>query len=124
MEYSESGRKIHHKYTIEEKNKIVLLYLDKHMSALQIAREYDLSHPDVVWKWAKQYQEYGTCVDNRGGKGKKKEFKCKAGRPRKEPNVKLEDLSKEELIKKLRIYEDIKKSLAYRAQQKQKKNIK
>lgn len=122
MYVRKSKRKTHKKFTIEEKNQIVLLYLDQHMGGSEIARTYDLNHRRQLYVWVEQYKKYGTCVDKRG--------KCtkltnpKKGRPRKTPERPLEDYSKQELIERCRMLEDIKKSLAYLESQKQKKNIK
>lgn len=98
------------KYTIEEKNKIVLLYLDRHMGRQQILEKFGILNKSILHKWIQQYNEFGTCVDRRG-KATKKEAP-KKGRPRKY-KVNLEDLSKEQLIEKIKMYEDIKKSMAY-----------
>ena len=117
-----TNNKTHKKYTIEEKNQIVLLYLDHHMGMAEIVRTYDLAEDNVLYRWVKQYKEYGTCVDRRG-KGTKLENPNK-GRPRKTPERKLEEYSKEELIQRCRMLEDIKKSMAYLVNKKQKKNIK
>lgn len=113
--------KKHKVYTTEEKIQIVLLYLDRHMGVRQIVREYDLSNHTVLYRWVKQYNETGTIVEMRG-KGSKHEFPNK-GRPRKTPEKTLEEMSKEELIERVRLLEDIKKSLAC-LDEKQKKNIK
>lgn len=111
----------HKVYTNEEKIQIVLLYLDRHMGTNQIVREYDLAKRDVLYKWVKQYKETGTIVDGRG-RGTKLEIPNK-GRPRKTPEKPLEEMSKEELIERVRLLEDIKKSLACLDEQ-QKKNTK
>ena len=113
--------KKHTVYSIEEKNKIVLLFLDKHMGMAQLMREYDIASDSVIRRWVKQYQEYGTCVDRRG-QGTKLE-NPKKGRPRKTSEKPLEEMSKEELIERVRMLEDIKKSLACLDEQR-KKNIK
>ena len=122
MYIRKTNNKTHKKYTIEEKNQIVLLYLDHHMGMAEIVRTYDLAEDNVLYRWVKQYKEYGTCVDRRG-KATKIE-NSKKGRPRKTPERKLEEYSKEELIQRCRMLEDIKKSMAYLVSQKQKKNIK
>ncbi len=111
----------HKKYTIEEKNQIVLLYLDRHIGISQILREFDISSSSVLHRWITQYKKYGTCVDNRG-KATKIEVPNK-GRPRKY-NEKLEDLTKAQLIERLNLYKDIKKSLAYLNNEQQNKNTK
>lgn len=122
MYIRKSNRKTHKKYSNEEKNQIVLLYLDCHMGANQIVREYDLANRSVLTRWAKQYKEYGTCFEARGKTTKS--MNPNKGRPRKTPEKPLEECSKEELIHKIKLLEDIKKSLAYLENQKQKKNIK
>ena len=111
----------HKVYTIEEKNQIVLLYLDHHMGVTQIVREFDLGSDSVLYRWIKQYRETGTVVDGRG-RGTKLEVSNK-GRPKKTLEKPLEEMSKEELIERVRFLEDIKKSIAYLDDQ-QKKNTK
>lgn len=122
MYIRKTNNKTHKKYTIEEKNQIVLLYLDRHMGLKEILRAYSIGHDSDLRKWIKQYKTYGTCVDRRG-----KETKLEnpnKGRPRKIPERQLEEYSKEELIQRCRMLEDIKKSMAYLVTLKQKKNIK
>lgn len=111
----------HKVYTTDEKIQIVLLYIDRHMSGSQIIKEYDLANNHVLDRWVKQYLETGTIVEKRG-RGTKLDFPNK-GRPRKYPEKPFEEMTKEELIEKLRMYEDIKKSLAC-LDEKQKKNMK
>ena len=88
----------------------------------EIVRTFDLCKDTSLYKWVEQYRKYGTCVDNRG--------KCtklmnpKKRRPRKIPERPLEDYTKDELIQRCRMLEDIKKSFAYLENQKLKKNIK
>ena len=122
MYIRKTNNKTHKKYSIEEKNQIVLLYLDKHMCVAEIVRTYDLAKDIILYRWVKQYKEFGTCVDRRG-KATKIETP-KKGRPRKTPERTLEEYSKEELIQRCRMLEDIKKSMAYLVTLKQKKNIK
>ena len=113
--------KKHKVFSIEEKNQIVLLYLDKHMGKMEIVRKYGIGSRSDLYVWIKQYKEHGTCIDNRG-KATKFEAPGK-GRPRKY-NENLEDLTKEQLIERLNLYKDIKKSLAYLNKQQQNKNTK
>lgn len=113
--------KKHKVFSIEEKNQIVLLYQDRHMSRKQIINQYEIASASVLHRWIEQYREFGTCVDRRG-KATKKDTPNK-GRPKKY-NEDLEDLSKEQLIERLNLYEDIKKSLAYLNSKTQNKNIK
>lgn len=113
--------KKHKAFSIEEKNQIVLLYLDCHMGRAELLREYDISSFSVLHRWITQYKEHGTCVDLRGKATKKDN--PKVGRPRKY-NEKLEDLTKEQLIERLNLYKDIKKSLAYLNSEQQNKNTK
>ena len=122
MYIRKSNNKTHKRYTIEEKNQIVLLYLDHHMGLKQIVRTYDLSCDNTLYTWVKQYREYGTCVDNRGRCSKLQN--PNKGRPSKTVERPLEEYSKEELIERCRMLEDIKKSFAYLESQKLKKNIK
>ena len=102
--------KKHKVYSIEEKNQIVLLYLDNHIGVTQLIREYDLASDSVLYRWVKQYRECGTVVDGRG-KVTKKDNPNK-GRPKTTPDKPLEEMTKEELIERVRLLEDIKKSLA------------
>lgn len=111
----------HKVYTTEEKIQIALLYIDQHMGTNEIVRRYDLANHDVLYRWVKQYKETGTIVEKRG-RGTKAEIPTK-GRPRKTPEKPLEEMSRDELIERVRMLEDIKKSLACLDEQ-QKKNIK
>ena len=113
--------KKHKVFSIEEKNQIVLLYQDRHMSRKQIIEQYEIASASVLHRWIEQYREFGTCVDRRG-KATKFEAPGK-GRPRKY-NENLEDLTKEQLIERLNLYKDIKKSLAYLNNEQQNKNTK
>lgn len=122
MYIRKTKNKTHKKYTIEEKNQIVTLYLDRHMGVAEIVRTYELAKDIILYRWVKQYKEFGTCVDRRG-KATKIETP-KKGRPKKLPERTLEEYSKEELIQRCRMLEDIKKSMAYLVTLKQKKNIK
>ena len=122
MYIRKTKNKTHKKYTIEEKNQIVKFYLDRHMGVTEIVIKYDLADKNILFRWSKQYKEFGTCVDRRGKSTKIEN--PKKGRPRKLPERTLEEYSKEELIERCRMLEDIKKSMAYLVNQKQKKNIK
>lgn len=99
----------HRQYTIEEKNEIVEMYLSGETKGCQaLAKDLDKDSKDIR-RWVKQYQEFGTTVDRRG-KGTKEEIPNK-GRPKKP--MKLEDMTKEELIEHIKMLEDIKKVAAY-----------
>jgi len=113
--------KKHKVHTTEEKIQMALLYLDRHMSAIQIVREFDLANTHVLYRWVKQYKETGNIVDNRG-RGTKSKIPNK-GRPKTIHEKPLEEMTKEELIERVRMLEDIKKSLACLDEQ-QKKNTK
>lgn len=113
--------KKHRVHSIEEKNQIVLIYLDHHMGQAEIVRKYDISGHSILRRWIKQYREFGTCVDRRG-QGTKNDIPNK-GRPRKH-SIKLEELNKEQLIEKVRMYQDIKKSLVYLMNQQSNNTIK
>ena len=114
--------KSHTKYSIEEKEKMVLMYLNGEMSANEIIDKFDLASASVFHAWVKMYKKYGCLKDNRG-KATKHDIPNK-GRPRKELDKPLEELSREELIEKLRMLEDIKKSLVYLTSQQPNKNTK
>ena len=108
----------HRQFNIDEKNQIVLLYLDHHLSMREIQKEYDIPHKGVIQQWIKQYRSFGTCVDHRGqGIGSRK------GRPKKHIE-RLEDMSKKDLIERVRMYENIKKSLTCLMNQPPSKSIK
>ena len=122
MYIRKTNNKTHKKYTIEEKNQIVLLYLDKHISLNQIVRDYDLANNNVIRRWVDKYKKFGTVFETRGHTTKLEN--PNKGRTRKAPEKTLEEYSKEELIQRCRMLEDIKKSMAYLVTLKQKKNIK
>ena len=122
MYIKKTNNKTHTKYTNEEKEKIVLLYLNHEMGFSQILREYDISSVSVFYRWIKNYKKNGCIIDSRGKATKY--HNPNKGRPRKYPEIPLEELSKEELIEKVRMLEDIKKSLVYLSSQNPKINTK
>lgn len=96
----------HAVYSLEEKGKILELYLSGEKSSEELSREYDLGSSKKVREWRDMKLKYGRLVDRRGRNvegGKKK------GRPK---SAQLEDMNKEELIKHIRMIEDIKKAMA------------
>ena len=117
-----TNNKTHKKYTNEEKEKIVLLYLNYDMSPSKIVKEFDLSDYNVLYRWVKQYKEFGKIFETRGVATKFNN--PNKGRPRKYPEKPLEELSREELIERVKMLEDIKKSLVYLMSQQPNKNIK
>lgn len=100
----------HIEYSIEEKNEIVKVYLTGNFRIVDIVRKYDLGHKSKIYRWVQQYRKHGTCIDNRGkatkeqspGKGRQKKI-----------NVDLNSLTKEDLIERVKLLEDIKKTVAY-----------
>jgi transposase-like protein len=103
----------HRQYTIEEKNEIVEMYLSGKTKGLDaLAKDLDIWH-GMIQRWIKQYREFGTTVDRRGKTTKND--RSNIGRPKKP--MKLEDMSKEELIEHIKMLEDIKKVAAYLKQQ-------
>ena len=44
------------RWSIQEKNEIVLLYLDQHMGRAQIMREFNIPTSSMLQRWIKQYQ--------------------------------------------------------------------
>ncbi len=103
----------HRQYTIEEKNEIIEMYLNGQTAGQKtIAKNLGVD-PSVVKRWVDQYQEFGTTVDRRGKASKKDNPNI--GRPKK--TIRLEDMSKEELIEHIKMIEDIKKVAAYLKQQ-------
>lgn len=122
MYIKKTNNKTHTKYTNEEKEKIVHLYLNNEMGPSQIVRQFDLSSSNILYSWVKIYKKNGCVVETRG---KATKFNNpNKGRPRKYPEKSLEELSKEELIERVRMLEDIKKSLVYLASQQPNKNTK
>lgn len=108
------GKRKNRKWTIQEKNELVLLYLDQHMSAIQITKEYNIPHKRMLYSWVEQYRKYGTCVDNRGKCTK--EQNPNKGRQKKTKNN-YESMSKEQLIKELELRDELKNFLVYLNQQ-------
>ena len=122
MYIKKSNYKFHPKYTTKEKEEIALLYINNEMGATQIVKEFNLANNNVLYRWVKQYKEFGKIFETRG---KATKFNTpNKGRPRKYSEKPLEELSKEELIQKVRMLEDIKKSLVYLTSQKPNKNTK
>ena len=122
MYIRKSNNKIHAKYTNAEKEKIVLLYLNQEMGPTQIVLQFDLADTNVLYRWVEIYKKYGCIIETRG---KATKFNNpNKGRPRKHPEKPLEELSKEELIERVRMLEDIKKSLVYLTSQQPNKSIK
>jgi len=118
MYIRKTSNKTHTKYSCEEKEKIVLLYLNHEMGMSEIVRTYDLADDCTLYRWVRNYKKNGKIVD---GRGKATKFNSpKKGRPRKYLERPLEELSKDELIEKVRMLEDIKKSLVYLMSQSQK----
>ena len=60
------GKRKNKRWTIEEKNEIVFLYLDGHMGRTEILRTFDIKSDAIFHKWVEQYRQFGTCVDNLG----------------------------------------------------------
>ena len=122
MYIRKSNYKFHPKYTTKEKEKIALLYINHEMGTTQIVKEFNLANNKVLARWVKQYKEFGKIFETRG---KATKFNTpNKGRPRKYPEKSLEELSKEELIERVRMLEDIKKSLVYLTSQRPNKNTK
>jgi len=97
----------HAVYTIEEKEKILELYLSGEKTSNELALEYNLGSPKRIRKWRDMKLRDGRIID---GRGRNVEGGKKKGRPK---SVQLEDMNKEELIKHIRMIEDIKKAMAY-----------
>ena len=122
MYIRKSNYKFHPKYTTKEKEKIALLYINHEMGTTQIVKEFNLANNNVLARWVKQYKEFGKIFETRG---KATKFNTpNKGRPRKHPEKPLEELSKAELIERVRMLEDIKKSLVYLTSQQPNKNTK
>ena len=61
---------------------------------LQICKNLSLANKNVLYRWVKQYLETGTIVEKRGCGSK--------GRPKKYTDKPLEEMTKDELIERLR----------------------
>lgn len=109
------GKRKNKRWTIQEKNEIVLLYLDQHMSRSQILHEFNISNDSVFQQWIEQYRKFGTCVDNRGKCTKKQN--PKKGRQKTNPKLKYQYMTKEQLIKELELRDELKNFLVYLNQQ-------
>jgi len=97
----------HAVYTLEEKEKILDLYLSGEKKPSELALEYDIGNTKKIRQWRDMKMKYGRLIDLRG---RSIEGVPRKGRPK---SVKLEDMNKEELIKHIRMIEDIKKAMAY-----------
>ncbi len=84
------GKKKYKHWTIEEKNKIVKIYLSGKKTRKQVLEEYNIPCYAVLLRWIDQNEKFGTCVDNRGRCTKAQN--PRKGRPRK---VKPESENKE-----------------------------
>lgn len=102
------------RWTIQEKNEIVLLYLDQHMGWSEIMRNFKIPTDSMLRRWVEQFRKFGTCVDNRGKCTK--EQNPNKGRPRLN-RVNYQDMSKEQLIEELKFRDELKNFLVYLDQQ-------
>jgi len=90
------------KFTIEDKNKIVIEYLSGNITKQDIIRKYNITARTMLDNWIKQFKEFGTAIDKRGRvKQEKKEINS------------YEDMTREQLIKELELRDDIKKAMVY-----------
>ena len=62
MYIRKSNYKVHTRYTNEEKEKIVLLYLNHEMGLTQIVRQFDLADRGTLYGWAKNYKKMGVLL--------------------------------------------------------------
>ena len=104
------------RWSIKEKNEIVLLYLDQHMSRTQILREFNIPSDSMLQRWISQYRKFGSCVDNRG-KATKLDNPNKGQGRRIHKKRNYQDMSKEALIKELEFRYELKNFLVYLNQQ-------
>ena len=108
------GKRKNKRWTIQEKNEIVLLYLDQHMGWNEILKTFNIPGDGMLQRWIEQYRKFGTCVDNRGkctklqnpNKGRQKKTKTN-----------YQNMTKEELIKELELRDQLKNFLVYLNQQ-------
>lgn len=109
------GKRKNRHWTIQEKNEIVLLYLDQHMSMAEIVRTFNIKNKKMPYRWVEQYRKFGTCTDNRG--------KCtkhenpKKGRQKGPVKPNYQNMTKEQLIKELELRDELKNFLVYLNQQ-------
>ena len=91
-------------YTLEEKEKILELYMSGHKSANELTVESDLSDSKTIRIWRDMKLKYEKIVDRRGQK-------VEGGKPkgRKPKSLKYEDMTRDELIKELEMRDDLKK---------------
>lgn len=108
------GKRKNKKWSIQEKNEIVLLYLDQHMGWSEILRTFNIPSDHMLQIWIEQYRKFGTCVDNRGKCTKQQN--PKKGRPKK-TKTNYQNMTKEELIKELELRDELKNFLVYLNQQ-------
>lgn len=97
----------HAVYTLEEKERILEFYLKREKRPSELDREYDLGGTKRLREWRDMKLKYGRLID---GRGRSIQGITRKGRPK---SVQLEDMDKEELIKHIRMIEDIKKAMAY-----------
>ena len=109
------GKRKNKRWSIQEKNQIVLLYLDQHMYATQIVKEFKIPQSKLLYSWVAQYRKFGTCVDNRGVCIKLQN--PKKGRQKGSGKPKYQDMTKEQLIKELKLRDELKNFLVYLNQQ-------
>jgi len=90
------------KYTIEEKNNIVIESLNGSFTKQDIIRKYSITSRTMLDNWIRQYKVFGTTTDKRG-------------RPKKEASQETgyDGMTKEELIRELKFRDDLKKALVY-----------
>ena len=110
------GKRKNKRWTIQEKNEIVLLYLDGHMGRTEILRTFDIKGDAIFHKWVEQYRQFGTCVDNRGKCTKLQNPNKGQGRTTHKKKT-YQEMSKEELIKELEFRDELKNFLVYLNQQ-------
>lgn len=109
------GKRKNKCWSIQEKNEIVLLYLDQHMSRSQILRQFNIASDSILQRWIDQYRKFGTCVDNRGKYTK--QDNPKKGRQKGSSKPKYENMTKEQLIQELELRDELKNFLVYLNQQ-------
>jgi transposase len=109
--------KKHLVYTLEEKERILELYMSGQKNAKELELEYDLDQYRRIYIWRDMKLKYGKILDRRG---QKLEGHKQKGRPKR--NTNYEDMSKTELIEELRMRDDVKKAMAYL--RRQERNIK
>ncbi len=92
------GKRKYKHWKIEEKNKIVKIYLSGKKTRTEVLKEYKIPCYAVLLRWIEQTEKFGSCVDNRGRCTKAQN--PKKGRPRKVKPEETENVAEKKPTKK------------------------